>query len=43
MCFRFRGDGKKEISKGVNYTAAPHATAMLALSVTREDNLQEYR
>ena len=40
---RFAGDSKEAISKGVNYTDLPHATSTLTLSVTREDNLREYR
>ena len=40
---RFAGEGNEEISKGVNYTDSPHATSTLTISVTREDNLKEYR
>lgn len=40
---RFAGEGNEEISKGVNYTDSPHATSTLTISVTRQDNLKEYR
>ena len=40
---RFAGDSSEELTKGVNYTESPHATSTLTISVTREDNLKEYR